>query len=147
MAPVVPAALAGRTASVLVDPDRPHTYTFIPHIGEGLAVLGEHPDAAGRAMHLPTDPATRSTRELVGIAYGLTGQPRTRVRQVPVPLLRAMALTSRTVSELLELGYQFEEPFIVDSTDITTRLGSTATPVGRGPEQTVDAYVRAGVPV
>ena len=57
-------------------------------------------------------------------------------------LLGAMALTNRTVRELLETGYQFEEPFVVDSTDITTRLGAAATPVEQGLEQTVDAYRR-----
>jgi hypothetical protein len=36
------AALAGKTATVLGDPDQPHIYTYIPDIGEGLAVLGEH---------------------------------------------------------------------------------------------------------
>jgi hypothetical protein len=36
------AALAGKNATVLGDPDQPHTYTYIPDIGEGLAVLGEH---------------------------------------------------------------------------------------------------------
>src|SRR6478735_372655 len=42
-----PAAMNGKTARVLGNPDQPHTYTYIPDIGEGLAVLGEHPDAAG----------------------------------------------------------------------------------------------------
>ena len=36
------AALAGKNATVLGDPDQPHTYIDIPDIGEGLAVLGEH---------------------------------------------------------------------------------------------------------
>ena len=54
---VFPAALAGKTATVLGDPDQPHTYTFIPDIGEGLAILGEHPDATGRAWHLPERPS------------------------------------------------------------------------------------------
>lgn len=142
---VVPSALAGTTASVLGDPDQPHTYTFIPDIGEGLAVLGEHPDAPGRAWHLPNDPETFTTRELVEVVYRLAGQPRTRVRQMPPLLLRAVALTNKTVRELLEMGYQFEEPFVVDSTDITTRLGAVATPMERGLEQTVDSYRRAAV--
>ncbi len=128
---------------MLGDPDQPHTYTFIPDIGEGLAVLGEHRDAPGRAWHLPNDPDTRTTRELVDIVYGLAGRPHAKVRQVPVLLLRAMALTNRTVRELFEMGYQFEEPFVVDSSDITTRLGAMATPVEQGLEQTVDAYRRA----
>ena len=140
---VVPPALAGRTASVLGDPDQPHTYTFIPDIGEGLAVLGEHPDAPGRVWHLPNDPDTRTTRELVEVIYRLAGQPRTRVRQMPVLLLRAVALTNKTVRELLEMGYQFEEPFVVDSTDIRTLLGVPATAMDVGLEQTVEAYRRA----
>ena len=144
---VVPSALAGKTASVLGDPDQPHTYTFIPDIGEGLAVLGEHPDAPGRAWHLPNDPDTRTTRELVDLVYTFAGQPRAKVRDVPVLVLRAMALVNPTVRELLEMRYQFDEPFIVDSTDFTTQLGGVATPMERGLEQTVDAYRRAGMPV
>ena len=58
---VIPAALAGKTATVMGDPDQPHTYTYIPDIGEGLAVLGEHPDAPGEVWHLPNDPHTRTT--------------------------------------------------------------------------------------
>jgi nucleoside-diphosphate-sugar epimerase len=140
---VVPAALAGRTASVLGDLGQPHTYTFIPDIGEGLALLGEHPDAPGRVWHLPNDPDTRSTRELVGVVYGLAGQPRAKVREVPVLLLRAVALTNPTVREILEMRYQFEEPFVVDSTDITGLLGARPTSMERGLELTVDAYRRA----
>jgi nucleoside-diphosphate-sugar epimerase len=140
---VVPAALAGRTASVLGDLDQPHTYTFIPDIGEGLALLGEHPDAPGRVWHLPNDPDTRSTRELVGVVHGLAGQPRAKVREVPVLLLRAVALTNPTVREILEMRYQFEEPFVVVSTDITGLLGARPTSMERGLELTVDAYRRA----
>ncbi len=141
---VVPPALAGTTASVLGDPDQPHTYTFIPDIGEGLAVLGEHPDAPGRAWHLPNDPDTRTTRELVDLVYTFAGQPRAKVRDVPVLVLRAMALVNPTVRELLEMRYQFDEPFIVDSTDFTSQLGGVATPMERGVEQTVDSYRRGG---
>jgi hypothetical protein len=43
---VIPPALAGKTASVMGDPDMPHTYTFIPDIGENLVQLGERDDAA-----------------------------------------------------------------------------------------------------
>ena len=77
---VFPAALAGKTATVLGDPDQPHTYTYIPDIGEGLAVLGEHPDAPGEVWHLPNDPDTRTTRQLVDIVYRQAGQPRGKLR-------------------------------------------------------------------
>jgi nucleoside-diphosphate-sugar epimerase len=137
---VFPAALAGKTATVLGDPDQPHTYTFIPDIGEGLAILGEHPDATGRAWHLPNDPATPTTRELVDLAFRAAGRPRTRLRQAHPLLLRALALANPTVREILEMQYQFEEPFIVDSTAFTSRLGMPATPLGDAVERTLATY-------
>ncbi len=137
---VFPAALTGAAATVLGRTDEPHSYTFIPDIGEGLAVLGEHPDAAGQVWHLPNDPATCTTRELVDVVYRLAGRRRTRLRQLHPVLLRAGALTNRTVRELLEMQYQFDEPFIVDSTRILTHLGVAATPVERALELTLATY-------
>jgi nucleoside-diphosphate-sugar epimerase len=68
---VIPAALAGKTATVIGDPNQPHTY--IPDIGEGLAVLGEHSDAPGEVWHLPNDsntgpPASSSTPSTSSLA-------------------------------------------------------------------------------
>ena len=40
------------------------------------------------------------------------------------------------------MRYQLEEPFVVASIDIITRLGTVVTPVDLGREQTVDAYRR-----
>jgi nucleoside-diphosphate-sugar epimerase len=126
---VFPAALAGKTATVLGDPDQPHTYTYVPDIGEGLAVLGEHPDAPGQVWHLPNDADTRSTRQLVDIVYRRAGQRRGKLRRLPPVLLRAVGLVNPTMRELLEMQYQFEEPFVVDSSKITNKLGVEATPV------------------
>jgi nucleoside-diphosphate-sugar epimerase len=137
---VFPAALAGTTATVLGDPDQPHTYTYVPDIGEGLVVLGEHPDAPGQVWHLPNDPDTRTTRQLVDIAYRHAGHPRGRLRRLPPVLLRALGLVNPTVRELVEMQYQFEEPFIVDSSKITNKLGVEATPVEEALADTLRTY-------
>ncbi len=137
---VFQAALDGKTSTVLGDRHQPHTYTYIPDIGEGLAVLGEHPEAPGEVWHLPNDPGTRSTQELVDAIYRQAGQQRTKLRAVPPLLLRAMAITNPIVHELLEMQYQFEEPFIVDSTKITKRLGVTATPLEQAISETLLSY-------
>jgi len=137
---VFAAALAGKTATVLGDPDQPHTYTYIPDIGEALAVLGEHPDAPGQVWHVPNDPDTRTTRQLVDIVYQQAGQPRTKLRAVPPLMLRALGLFNPTVRELAEMQYQFEEPFIVDSSKITTKLGVHATPIDQALNTTLATY-------
>jgi hypothetical protein len=58
-------------------------------------------------------------------------------------LLRAAAITNTTVRSLLEMQYQFDEPFIVDSTNITNRLGARATPVEQALERTLGTYAHA----
>ncbi len=137
---VFPAALAGRTATVLGDPDQPHTYTYIADIGEGLAVLGEHPDAAGEVWHLPNDPDTRTTRQLVDIAYRHAGRSRGKLRALPPFVLRALGLVNPTIRELLEMQYQFDEPYVVDSTKITDVLGAKPTPVEQALADTLATY-------
>jgi nucleoside-diphosphate-sugar epimerase len=137
---VFTAALEGKTATVLGDPEQPHTYTYVPDIGEGLAVLGEHPDAPGQVWHLPNDPDTRTTRQLVDIAYRLAGQPRSRLRRLPPVLLRTLGLVNPTMRELVEMQYQFEEPFVVDSSKITNKLGVEATPVEMALTDTLREY-------
>jgi nucleoside-diphosphate-sugar epimerase len=136
---VMPAALRGATATVLGDPDQPHTYTYIPDIGEGLAVLGEHPDAAGQVWHLPNDPHTRTTRELVSTVYAIAGSP-PRLRRVRPWLLRLLGLRNPDLRAVLEMGYLFEEPFIVDSSKITSKLGVSATQLPRALDETLATY-------
>jgi nucleoside-diphosphate-sugar epimerase len=133
-------ALAGKTATVLGGPDQPHTYTYIPDIGEGLAVLGEHPDAPGEVWHLPNDPHTQTTRQLVASIYRLAGQPKTKMRGTPALLLRTLGVVNPTVRELVELQYQFEEPFIVDSSKIATKLDVHATPLEQALAETLASY-------
>ena len=135
-----PAAVTGSSATVLGDPDQPHTYTYVPDIGEGLAVLGEHPDAAGQVWHLPNDPNTRTTRHLVDTVYRLTGASPARLRVVRPYQLRIAALANRALRELLEMQYQFAEPFIVDSTKIASRLGLHATPLDEALAATLASY-------
>jgi nucleoside-diphosphate-sugar epimerase len=137
---VFPPALAAKTATVMGDPGQPHTYTYIPDIGEGLAVLGEHPDAPGEVWHLPNDPDTRTTRQLVDSIYQLAGQPRTKLRGTPALLLRALGVVNPTVRELVELQYEFQEPFIVDSSKIAAKLNVHATPLDQALANTLATY-------
>jgi nucleoside-diphosphate-sugar epimerase len=77
------------------DPDMPHTYTFIPDIGESLVALGERDDALGRVWHLPST-ETRTTREAVALVYQAAGT-RPRLKVTPAWQMRALGLVNRTV--------------------------------------------------
>jgi nucleoside-diphosphate-sugar epimerase len=137
---VIPPALAGKPAQVLGNPDLPHTYTYLPDIGEALVVLGERDEALGQPWHLP-NPETLTTRQLVELIYQHAGHP-PKLRVAPKLLLRLMGLFNPTVRELVEMAYEFEGPFIVDSTKFQTQLGMTATPIQDAIAQTVEWYRR-----
>ena len=126
---VIPPALADKTASVMGDPDMPHTYTFIPDIGENLVRLGERDDALGRVWHLPS-PETRTTREVVALVYQAAGT-RPRLKVTPAWQMRALGLVNRTVREINEMRYEFDEPFIVDA----SRARNRARPARHAPHR------------
>jgi nucleoside-diphosphate-sugar epimerase len=135
---VIPPALADKPASVMGDPDMPHTYTFIPDIGENLVRLGERDDALGRIWHIPS-PETRTTRHVVGLVFEAAGtEPRLKV--TPAWQMRALGLVNRTVREINEMRYEFDEPFVVDASLAENELGLRATPLAEAVEQTVGWY-------
>jgi hypothetical protein len=57
-------------------------------------------------------------------------------------MLRALGLANPTVRELLEMQYQFAEPFIVDSSKITSKLDVPATPINHALAETLATYRR-----
>jgi len=130
------AALADGKAQVLGDPDQPHTYSYIPDIAAGLAILGEHPDAPGKVWHLPNDPRTRTTRQLLDLAYQAAGHSRARLQRVPVLALRGVGLFKPAARETVEMLYEFDRPFVVDSFRITA-LGARHTPLEQAIEATL----------
>lgn len=135
---VLSAVVAGKKASVFGDPDLLHTYSFIPDIGEGLALLGTSSGVTGRAWHLPNDPQPWSTGDMVRELFRLSGTT-PRVASIPLLGIRVAGIFNRTVRELVEMSYEFEEDFIVESRDIAA-IGGAATPVADALRQTLDAY-------
>ena len=70
---VLKAAVTGTRAALFGDPDLPHSYTYIPDIGEGLAVLGTTAGISGRAWHLPNDPEPWTSRAMALELFRLAG--------------------------------------------------------------------------
>ena len=137
---VFPAALAGKTATVLGDPDQPHTYTYIPDIGEGLAVLGEHPDAPGRYGTCPTTPTPAPPANSSTSSTSTPANPAPSSAPCPPLLLRGLGLFNPTMRELIEMQYQFEEPFIVDSSKIADQARRPRHPVDQALADTLATY-------
>jgi len=131
-------ALAGKKAQVMGDPDQPHTYSYIPDIAKGLAILGERDEADGQAWHLPNAPALTS-RQFIEQVFGAAGTD-PQIQAMPNWMVSLVGLFNGTVRELKEMLYEFEEPFVVDDSRFEAAFGSPATPLADAIDATLAWY-------
>jgi nucleoside-diphosphate-sugar epimerase len=138
-------AVAGKRADFIGNPDLPHTYSYIPDIAAGLATLGTDERAVGGVWHLP-GPETVTTREILELVAGDVGHP-VGVRSLPKLAVRALGLFNPTIRELVELSYEFDEPFVLDTTKYESTFGAAGTPLSTAISATVAWYQnRNGTP-
>jgi nucleoside-diphosphate-sugar epimerase len=131
-------ALAGKRADFLGDPDLPHTYSYVPDVAAGLATLGTEDRAIGGVWHLP-GPETLTTREVLELIAGEVGHP-VGIRTVPKLLMRALGLFNPMLRELAEMAYEFEEPFVLDTSKFERTFGAAGTPLGVAVTSTIAWY-------
>jgi nucleoside-diphosphate-sugar epimerase len=131
-------ALAGRRADLIGNPALPHTYSYVPDIAASLATLGTDPRAAGEVWHLP-GPPTVTTRALLDLVAREVGHP-VAVRSVPKLAVRALGLVNPMLRGLAELSYQFDEPFVLDSSKYESAFGAAGTPLADAVAATVAWY-------
>lgn len=120
--------LAGKSVRVLGAPDVPHSATYVPDVGRTLAVLGTDERAWGRAWHVPTGPAL-TQRQLAALFCEVAGAPVASVTTYPAGAIKFAGLFSAQIRELKETRYQFDRPFILDSSACTAAFGIDPTPI------------------
>jgi nucleoside-diphosphate-sugar epimerase len=131
-------ALAGRRADFIGNADLPHTYSYVPDIAAGLATLGTDARAAGRVWHLP-GPQTVTTRALLDLVAVQVGHP-VGIRSVPKLAVRALGLINPVMRGLAEMSYQFDEPFVLDTSRYESVFGAVGTPLAAAIAATVAWY-------
>ena len=121
------ATLAGRSAPVLADPDQPHTWTAVDDVVSTLVALGVDDRAWGSPWLVPSNPpaTVREVLRELGARAG-TGEP--RLRRVPRIALRAGGLAVPLAREALSVLYQFDRPFVADTSETSNVLGVRPTP-------------------
>ncbi len=133
-------ALAGRRADCIGNPELPHTYSYIPDMAAGLATLGTDARAAGQVWHLP-GPQTVTTRALLDLVAGEVGH-RVAVRSLPKLAVRALGLVNPMLRELAEMAYEFDQPFVLDTSKYESTFGTAGTPLAAAIATTVAWYRR-----
>jgi nucleoside-diphosphate-sugar epimerase len=121
----------GRKAQLLLRDDKVHSLTYIPDAGRAVAALGQRADAFDAIWHMPTDPNAFTGAQLVDLIGALLGKE-ARHTVLPKLLLRMVGLFDGTLRGLLEMSYQFEQDYRLDSSKIARAYGLTATPMRQG---------------
>jgi len=137
---VIPPLLAGKTVSMLGKLDVPHTYTYISDFGKGLVLLGAHDEALGTTWHIPNAP-TLTTRQMLTLFFEEAHLP-PRMGSVPDLMVRTLGLFNPLLREVAEMLYEFNEPFVVESSKFVQAFGDIATPHREAIRQTLEWYRR-----
>ena len=135
---VVPALLRGdgRRLRVMGSLDQPHSWTFVPDLARAMVAAAADPAATGPLVHAPTG-EPRTQREMVELLAAAAGVDAPPLGVIPAFALRALGRVHRTSRELAEVSYQFEKPFVLDSSASQARLGLTPTPLDEVARRTV----------
>ena len=132
-------ALAGKGASFGGKLDLPHTATYIGDFGRALVILGERDEALGQAWHVPSDRPQITQRQFAELLYRETGQP-LKASAVTKPMMALAGLFIPGARETVEMMYEFEKPFVVDSGRFERTFGVVATPIADAIKATVAWY-------
>jgi nucleoside-diphosphate-sugar epimerase len=131
-------AVQGKAASVPGNLDLPHTYTYIEDFARALVILGERDEALGQVWHVP-NAETRTTRQFVTMIYEELGEP-ARMSGMGRLLMSIGGLFIPAAREVVEMMYEFEKPFVVDSSKFTQAFGMQGTPLREAIKTTVEWY-------
>ena len=135
---VFPAILEGKAASTMGNVDLPHTYTYIKDFGRALVTLSEHDAAFGKAWHVPSA-ETLTTREFLNLAYEITGQ-KPKISSMGKLMLQIGGLFIPEAKEMVEIWYEFNEPYVVDHSPFAKAFGARPTPHREAIRETLDWY-------
>jgi len=127
IARVAPAALAGKTVRVMGRPDVPHSFTDVRDMGRALVAVARAPQTWGRVWHAPTNAPVTQAQAVADVCRAAGREP-VQVKGFPKGTLALSGLFVPVMRELRETEYQFQQPYVLDSSAIERELGLTPTP-------------------
>jgi nucleoside-diphosphate-sugar epimerase len=131
--------LKGKAANLIGNVDVPHTQTYIPDFARAMVIVAESDMADGHAWHVPNDRPDITQREMVTmIAREMGVEP--RFQAMGRTMMRIAGWFIPAAHEMVEMAYEFEQPFVVDSRRFETTFGMRATPMPEAIAQTVAWY-------
>jgi nucleoside-diphosphate-sugar epimerase len=131
--------LRGKPAQLIGRTDIPHTHTYVRDFGRALAILGERDEADGQAWHVPNDQPRMTQGELVRLFAEEAGvEP--KMSTMGKLMMSIGGLFIPEAKETVEMMYEFERPFMIDSSKFEKTFAMKATPMREAIRDTVAWY-------
>ncbi|MDB5153772.1 MAG: NAD-dependent epimerase/dehydratase family protein [Mucilaginibacter sp.] len=95
------------------DPKMLHNFSYIPDSGNGMYLLGQNPDSDNQVWHMPTAAPMTGVQfiEMAANIYGVDP----KYMALKKFMLQLFGLFNKTVSELVEMYYQYDHDYIFNS--------------------------------
>jgi nucleoside-diphosphate-sugar epimerase len=136
---VIPNVLGGKPVHALGDVDAPHSWTYAPDVARTAIALATDERAWGKPWHAPSN-APLSQRAIIDALCSAANVAPVKVRALPRLVLTLAGMVVPIMHELREIRYQFERPFVVDSSAATATFGIEPTPMGEALASTIAWY-------
>lgn len=131
--------LQGKPAQLIGRADLPHTHTYVKDFGKALVILGEREEADGQAWHVPNDQPAMTQGDLVRLFAEEAGvEP--KMSTMGKLMMSIGGLFIPEAKESVEMMYEFESPFVIDSSKFERTFGMQATPIREAIRETVAWY-------
>jgi nucleoside-diphosphate-sugar epimerase len=129
-------------ASWLVNDSVPHSFTYTPDAAQSLVQLAERASAWNQTWHVPTTPQPPTGKEFVRLVAKEFGDP-VNYRVLNMPMIRIAGWFNPLVAETYEMLYQYDSPYLFDSSKFTREFGFAGTPYANGVRTTATSYKTA----
>ena len=129
-------AVLGKRINLLGRLDQLHTFSYVADFGKLLATLSTREEALGQIWFTPS-PAPVTQNELVKIMEAEVGHP-VKVLAGSTTMLRLLGLFNPMLRETVEMMYEWNEPFIMDSSKAEKAFGWKGTALQQAMHETVE---------
>jgi len=132
----------GKPAQLLMAPNLPHAFAYVPDIGRAAVSLIDAPDDAfGQVWHVPCAPAI-TPRQMLQIGADAAGV-KLQVMALPSFMLQLLGVFAPPMRELSEMRFTWNRPYHVDAAKFARRFWSDAMPFEIGIPAAIRSYPAA----
>ncbi|MCE7734623.1 MAG: NAD-dependent epimerase/dehydratase family protein [Candidatus Heimdallarchaeota archaeon] len=133
-----PNILAGKNVQLFGKLDVPHSIIFVDDYARGVVSIIDDKEAYGKTWHVPMDRAL-TQREFTDLAFKIAGTSG-KVSTMPKLLISILGLFIPMIREVKEMIYEFEEPYLVNTSKYQEKYGNGATSHEDAIKMTLDWY-------